>query len=409
MSLFKTKYICGLDLGASKIAIVLAKIDKNQIEAIYAKSISCQGLKNGVISDPKELTNSISKLIAEIKKITGYKIKSTYVNISGGYLKTKYANSTIALSERANRVISSYDIARIQKEACNLTLDFEEEAIYRRALDFILDGKNSVLDPDGLYAHTLKVNMYLVTSPVSYISNITTILNQAGLEVEEIVLSGIATSLALSLQEQNLENFALIDIGHDLTEILVFKNNYLEYFDTLPIGGNDITKAIMDNFDLSLMLAQDVKKTYISLPSSQIDQERQVVLKKGVGYLALKQKAIAQIAENQIELLVSQIKEKITSLPKEIEPPPVVFTGQTALLEGFLEMAESLLGLPVKLGTIREQKFPQLYKSVIFTTSFGLVLYGLRSHQTKKIASTPGLNIAQKAFFKAKEIYQEYF
>ncbi|MEW6170813.1 MAG: cell division protein FtsA [Candidatus Omnitrophota bacterium] len=409
MSLFKTKYICGLDLGASKIAIVLAKIDKNQIEAIYAKSISCQGLKNGVISDPKELTNSISKLIVEIKKITGYKIKSTYVNISGGYLKTKYASSTIALSERSNRVISSYDISRIQKEACNLTLDFEEEAIYKRALDFILDGKNSVLDPHGLYAHTLKVNMYLVTSPVSYISNITTVLNQAGLEVEEILLSGIATSLALSLQEQNLENFALIDIGHDLTEILVFKNNYLEYFDTLPIGGNDITKAIMDNFDLSLMLAQDVKKTYISLPSSQIDQERQVVLKKGVGYLALKQKAIAQIAENQIKLLVSQIKEKINSLPKEIEPPPVVFTGQTALLEGFLEMAESLLGLPVKLGTIREQKFPQLYKSVIFTTSFGLVLYGLKSHQIKKITSMPGLNIAQKTFFKAKEIYQEYF
>lgn len=418
--------ICGVDLGSHSLKTTAGILDKKgnffSLEYAGAKSY---GMNAGLITDISSASRILKNTISALEDKIQHKIKRVYVNINAKNLILKYANAIMPLCDRGNKVVTNADINLINSQACSLSLKMDEDVIHEFSQRYILDDNNQLNNPKGLYGHKLAVDLYLVAAKISHIENIVKLANQAGLEVEDVVFSGLAASLAVLDKSLKEKGCILIDIGADLTQILVFRDNILRFAEIIDYGGNNITKSISEVLRLPKELAEEIKSSYGSATSRDIEETEEVMIKKDNSYQPIKRRVISSIIEPEVTQLLTRLKEKIDSLPylKGIDYA-VIMSGGNSLLEGFLELAESILGAAVRLGIPKaqphsEKKQPRYGKellslsirSVTYATAIGLILYGFnrRNEDRLTIFKSPDKNIFTYLTARIKDIYSEYF
>jgi cell division protein FtsA len=413
-------YICALDIGSSKIAVVLAEFRKKKLANIYFDSISVKGVKEGAIVDSTNLIGLVSKILKGLKIKSGINIKFVSVNISGQDIITKHSRAVIPLAERGNKVISIADLQRVNEQARILGSSIEDEIIHMIPLSYSIDAKGDILNPLGLYSHRLEVDLYLVCSKLSSVQSLTRIINQSGYEVRDLFLSGIATSKAVFGPGLKDGLNILCDLGSDTTELLIFKEGLLKDIEVLPFGGNDLTRKLSENLKIPMDLAEDIKRSYGFIGNPQdIGEDKEILVKKSEFYKPIKQRLVSEVVTAAAGEVCAKIKEASEKKVELYEVNNFVIVGRTILLEGFIETLEKTLNLPVKLGRITNLEIISLIKEdsglsgqkyLNYLTCLGMICETLE----KKPLGTlplyqPAKNIILKTLNRVKEVYQEYF
>lgn len=415
-----SNYICGLDISSSKIAASIAKIKKKRIADIFFETLPIKGIKRGIIVDSVELINCISRLLKNLKSKSGINIKFVYTNISGLDIVTKHSHAIMPLAERGNKVITLSDIDKINEQARILGSSLEEEVIHSIPFSYTIDSKTNVINPLGLYSHKLEVDLYLVCSKSSSIQNLNRVINQAGYEIEDLFFSGIATSEVVFSEELKKGINVLCDIGCDITELSVFRDGILIHIEILPIGGDDLTKELKENLKIPFDLAEDIKMSYATIGDyPKINQDREILIKKNNDYKPIKQRMVCEIITSKTKLICQSIRDALEKSKSFDNVNNFITTGKTLLLEGFLEMLENILGIPIKLGRITEPDIISLIdkdntlkgpRYLTYITSLGIICRALHEKYSRNLYSQkPTRNSILKIIDKFKEIYQEYF
>jgi len=174
-----SSYICAVDIGSSKIAAVVAETKGKHFSNIYFESIPSKGVKRGVIVDSIELMGCVGKALKNLKAKSGINIKYVYANISGQDITTKHSRAIIPLAERGNKVITLYDIRRVNEQARILGSSLEEEIIHQIPFGYSIDSAENVVNPLGLYSHRLESDLYLICAKLSSIQSLGRVINQA--------------------------------------------------------------------------------------------------------------------------------------------------------------------------------------------------------------------------------------
>jgi cell division protein FtsA len=431
-------YICALDIGSSKIAAVVAQLKRKHITNLFFDSLAVKGIKRGVIIDSIDLIGCISRVLKNLKVKSGINIKSVYTNISGQNIITKHSHAVIPLAERGNKVITALDINKVNEQARILGSNLEEEIIHQIPLSYTIDSMADIVNPIGLYSHRLEVDLYLISSNVSFLQGLARVINQAGYEIKDIFFSGIATGkIVFNTRLQEGINI-LCDIGADVTELLIFKDGRLKHIDILSFGGNDFTEELSDTLKIPLDLAEDLKMSHGMVGDyNQIRPEKEILIKKDNIYKSIKQKLVSQVLSSKTNSVCSSLKDTIGKTIRFQDIHNFVTVGRAILLEGFLENLEDALGIPVSIGRLIQadakvsiplKDTPKMpYASDIislvnrnpslcgqnhigYLTSLGIICEALDSTEprftyTKKPTPQPVFKIINKV----KEIYQEYF
>lgn len=418
--MLSNNYICALDIGSSKIAGVAAKIKGRRIVDISFETQASKGFKRGIITDALDLLDCVSSVLKNLKAKSGIHIKFIYINISGSDIVTKHSRAIIPLAERGNKVITLSDIHRVNEQARILGSSLQEEIIHKIPLGYTIDSGSNILNPLGLYSHRLEVDLYLVCSKLSTLQSISRLINQTGYELKNLFLSGLATSKAVFNKELKTGLNILCDIGSDITELLVFKDGLLSDIDILPLGGDDLTSELSDNLKIPFDLAEDVKRSYGQVGDhTQIKEEREILVKKGDIYKPIKQRLVCQILTSKAGLISKAIKDSLNKIINISLANNFVITGRTVMLEGFLEMLENILEMPVKIGRIAEPDIITLVnrednlsgqKYLNYITSLGIICEAVSSrHPQIPHINTSATKPVFKIINKVKEVYQEYF
>jgi cell division protein FtsA len=417
-------YICALDIGSSKIAAVAAKVKARRLSEIFFETEPAKGIKKGIVVDSIDLVSALTKVFRNLKAKSRINIKSAYINLSGEDIVTKHSQAIIPLAERGNKVITLSDMDKVNEQARILASSLEEEIIYQAPSSYSIDSRGNIQNPLGLYSHKLEVDLYLVSVRLSTVQSLVRAVNQAGSEIKNLFLSGIGTSRAVF--NSRFRNFTegvnlLCDIGSDITEIVVFKDGLLRDVQILSLGGDDLTLELEERLKIPFELAEDVKRSHgmAGIDLSQIDENKEILVKKSDIYKPIKQKLVAEILTAKTEAICQKIKD---SLDKKINLAHLnnfVVTGRTLLLGGFLEMLEGSLGIPLKLGRINNPDIISLaaseealsgQKYLTYLTSLGMLSDVLRGTQPQNISMHPiGHSLLSKAINRVIEVYQEYF
>ncbi|PIP18781.1 MAG: cell division protein FtsA [Candidatus Omnitrophica bacterium CG23_combo_of_CG06-09_8_20_14_all_41_10] len=413
-------YICALDIGSSKIAVVLARIKKNRLVNLYFDSLPIKGVREGAIIDSIGLIGSVGKILKALKAKSGVNIKFVSVNISGQDIITKHSHAIIPLAERGNKVISVSDMQRATEQARVLGSSLEDEIIHMFPTGYSIDSKNNILNPLGLYSHRLEVDLYLVCAKLSSVESLSRVINQSGYEIKNLFFSGIATSKAV-FSSGFKEGFNLLcDLGSDTTELLIFKDGLLNDIQILPFGGNDLTQKLSDNLKIPLDLAEAIKCSYgfIGNPS-EVAEDKEILVKKNEFYKPIKQRLVAEIITASAREICSKIKSAAEKKVAFHKLSNFVVVGRTILLEGFIETLENTLNAPVKLGRLTNLEIISLIKEnselsgqkyLNYLTCLGMICEALENKPLGILPlRQPAKNLVLKLINRVKEVYQEYF
>jgi cell division protein FtsA len=413
-------YICALDISSSKIASVVAEIRKRHITNIFFETSPAKGMKKGNIINSIDLIGCIGNVLKNLRGKSGINIKLIYANISGFDIATKHSKAIIPLAEKGNKVITLADIQQVNEQARILGWSLEEEIIHQIPHGYAIDSNSQILNPLGLYSHKLEVDLYLICARLSFIQSLIRAVNQAGFELKDVFLSGLATACAVFNEDLKKGLTLLCDIGSDTTELLMFEGGCLKDTRILPIGGNDLTLKLAEKLKLSFDLAEDIKKSHATIGDySRPSEKKEILIKQNEVYKPINQRSVSEIVTAHAKLICQSIKDTIEQMTPIARVDNFVTTGRAILLEGFLETLENVLGISVKLGRINH---PQLVpwankenallgqKYLTYLTSLGIICQAFYEQLSPFLPNyQPISNPVLRTINKFKEIYQEYF
>jgi len=413
-------YICTLDIGSSKISATLAQIKKRRIDSLFFDSIVSKGVKDGVVVDSISLINAIEKLLKNLKAKSGVKVKFLHTNISGQDIVTKHSRAIIPLAERGNKVITVSDMHRVTEQARVLGSTLEEEIIHVIPSSYSIDSKSNISNPLGLYSHKLEVDLFMICGKLSSVQTLNRVINQSGYEISRLHFSGLATSKAV-LERGMTEGVSVFcDIGSDITEILIFRDGLLKDIQILPLGGNSLTFQLQEVLKIPFELAEDIKRSYgIIGDTLQIDENKEILVKKSDFYKPIKQKAVSEIVTTGAKLICLEIKQALQKKIPLYEINNFVIVGRTLFLEGFIETLENVLGIQAKLGRIANPEILSLIKEnselsgqkyLTYLTPIGMICETIADKPVGILPlHQPAKNLLIKTVNRVKEVYQEYF
>jgi cell division protein FtsA len=377
----KNGYIVGLDIGTKKVTAIIGEItEERKVEVIGIGTADSKGLRKGVVVNLDVTSSAIKKAQEEAELMAGVEIGSAFVGISGAHIKSFNSRGVIAVSGK-NREISRDDIRRVIEQSKAVAIPPDREIIHVIPQEFIVDDQDGIKNPAGMSGIKLEVNVHIITAAVTSLQNLRTCIERSGINIEQIVLSQIATSTSVLTPDEKELGVGLIDIGAGTTEVAIFERGSLWYTSIIPLGGDNFTNDIAVGLRTPIPDAEKIKKKFgcVSAPVSD-EQETLEVPSVGRGRKprVLSRQLLADIIQPRAEEIFRLVDNDIKRMGYEKSlNSGIVLTGGTALLEGMEEVAEEIFDLPVRRGDpTGVGGLVDRVATPDYATAVGLILYG---------------------------------
>ena len=402
------QYFCGLDLGTHtmKASIVCAK-DEDNLDLLGVFETRSTGFQEASISDITELADCIQRTVQGVMQKTGIKIHAVQLGVSGSFLTTHRSSALIPLIDSGTKVISKFDLRRVDNQAKLLGVNLEEEIIHDFPQWYKVDDVNTSINPTGLIGRKIESSLLLLTANSLRVRNLTKAVHQAGFEVNSVAFGAYAASdVAVDAADKTL-GCALVDIGANITSVIFFKNGIVGDVQFIPWGGNYVTQSIAERLSLTVDLAEEIKKTHAV--ASQINPKEvtgEILVKREKGFLPIRRESVCEAVNWEIENFLTHLETVVKGsfLYHQLNKG-IVMVGGGALLPGLIERIEERINAPVRMGAAT----PGLNNSAVYAASIGLG----RMHYLKKKEESIGiktpLNFKDKIVNSVKELCQEYF
>lgn len=413
----KAKITTAIDIGSSKITTLIAQIgqenitNETTINIVGVSAIESKGVKKGQIVDIEETINAVTESVEAAERMAGYSVTNAYITVGGAHIQSQNSTGVVAVSDPQGE-ISASDVTRVIDAARAISIPTSREIIHVLPRQFMVDGESGVKDPVGMSGVRLEVDTHVVTASSSALKNLTKTIQEVGIQIDEVVFSGLASSYAtLSKTEKEL-GCVLVDIGAGVTSVAVFVDGELSYSSAIPIGARNVTNDLAIGLRVSLEKAENIKrdlskkseKTYIEVKEEETGEVKKIQKRTLV-------EGIIRPRLNEIFTMIKIDLEKAGLIHKI--PSGVVITGGGAETIGVSETAKKILSLQVRLaapkgvtGLIDDVIYPS------FAASIGLILYSAtqessqvqRSNILPKNMKLPNVSVFNKIIKAAKDL-----
>ncbi|MBF0547203.1 MAG: cell division protein FtsA [Candidatus Riflebacteria bacterium] len=380
--------IVGLDIGTTKICVVVGDIKKTVVNVIgVGQVIPGDGVKKGIIVDIDKTTQAILDAVEGAEKMADVAVQRVYVGISGSHINSINSQGIVAV-KGSSREITNEDIDRaVENAKTAVAIPATQEIIHILPREFVVDEQKEINNPLGMVGSRLEAQVHIVTGAITAIQNIFKCCENADLKVEEIVLQPYASGMAALTEDERKLGVVLVDIGGGTTDLIIFQNGHVVHCYSSPVGGQYVTNDIAVGLKTSTAVAENLKIKYGVARADLVDERTniEVPIAGGERTKTYQQKYLAEIIEPRMEEIFNGIKEQITRhVSLDVIPAGVVITGGCSLMNGCVELAEEILGLPVRCGyPIAVAGLKEKVQSPEFATVIGLITYGAQNQRVE--------------------------
>lgn len=402
MSKYKTnEIIAAVDIGTSKIVVLIAEINaEDQLKIIGMGIEKSVGLKKGVVINIEATVDSIHSAIRQAEELAGCEINTVFAGIAGNHVRSYDGHGFVRINEGE---VSQSDIDGAIDASKAMKIPDEEHILHVLPKDFIIDGQDGISDPIGMSGVRLEADVHIVTVSKSAEENIIKSLERCNLEVQEIVLEPLASSLSVLSDDEKDLGVCLVDIGGGTADIAVFKDGQIVTTRVIPIGGDHVTKDIAHELRTPQDEAEELKLKYACTP--EMLDKLQTIEIPSLGDRAPRRTdlmVLAKVVEQRYKELFEVIIAEIGKINFESLRAGVVLTGGTSQLHGCIKIAEKIFQTDVRLGSPRPMSGAfETIDSPIHSTGAGLLLYALNKYKINPL-SLEQQKISQSFFEKVK-------
>ncbi len=402
--------IVGLDIGTSKIVTIVAELlPEGTIKVIGLGQHVSRGLKKGVVVNIDSTMQAIQRSLEEAELMADCKINTVFTGIAGSHVKSLNSHGMVKIKDAE---VTQMDVDRVVETARAIALPADQQILHILTQEFIIDGQDDVREPLGMSGMKLEVKVHIVTGAVAAAQNIVKCIKRCGLEVSDLILQPLASSMAVLTEDEKELGVCLVDIGGGTTDIAVFKNGSIRHTAVIPIAGDQMTNDIAVAFRTPTQSAEDIKVKY-GCALRQLAEAREVVEVPGVDGREARQLSVQTLAEviepRVVELYELVLQELRRSGMEEMIASGIVITGGSAMMRGMMELGEEIFHMPVRLGMPRYVGgLSEVVSNPRYATAVGLVLMG-KQQLERQINGQMEMNSVTRVFDKMKAWFQGNF
>jgi len=382
--------VVGLDIGTAKVMAVVAEVlPGGTLRLAGFGSAPSNGLKRGVVVNIDATVHSIQQALKEAELMADCKITRVYTGITGSHIRGINSSGMVAIKDRE---VTQADVTRVVETAKAIHISSDQRLLLVEPQEFIIDGQD-VKEPIGMSGMRLEAKVHIVTGAQSAAENIIKCVRRCGLEVEQLMLNPLASSLSVLTEDERELGVALVDIGAGTTDIAIFTNGAIRHTAVIPIAGDLITSDIAMALRTPTKDAEEIKVESGHAKQILVDPDVQVEV-PGLGDRSprmLSRQALAGVIEPRIEeifTLVNQVMRE--SGFEEVLSSGIVLTGGSCIMPGMVELGEDIFLKPVRRGIpLYSGALADMVAQPRAATAMGFL-------EEARIARMRGIKVAQK-------------
>ena len=385
--------VVGLDFGTSKVCAIVAERNDDYPGGIHVLGIGhtpSEGLNRGVVVNIEKTVRSVERAVELAQSQSGVKITSVSVGIAGDHIQSFPSRGVVTISN-PDRVVTQQDMERLMEDAKRVNIPADRRILHVIPQEYIVDGQDGIYDPVGMSGLRVEVNVHIITGLVTAAQNIYRCVERAGLAVNDIVLEPLASNYAVLDDDEKEVGVALVDIGGGTTDIAVFEDKTIRHTAVIGMAGRMLTDDIRKVLGIIGDQAERVKREY-GYAMEEMVLNDEVFMIPGIGGrkpMEISKRTLAQIIQPRMEEILEfvMLELKKSGYLRRLSAG-VVLTGGGALLRGMADLAQQVLGLPVKVGIpagLGGSALAPEVESPIYSTAVGLVLHAFENQQHQPI------------------------
>src|SRR6059058_3756948 len=265
--------LVAIDIGTTKVCVLIGEMAaRGGVDVIGIGQAASDGLRKGVVVDIDRTVQSVAAAVDAAERLSGLKVRSAFVGISGSHIGSQNSKGMVAVSSRQHE-IQREDTMRAIENARAVSIPNTREILHVIPRGYVVDNNAGVRDPIGMSAVRLEVETHIVTASTTSVQNLSKCVQRAGVEIDELVLAPLATAEATLGDEDRELGVCLADIGGDTTDIAIFQDGSISHCATIPMGGRSVTADLGIVLRVTPDVAESVKFRYGSAVPMDVDPD----------------------------------------------------------------------------------------------------------------------------------------
>ncbi|MGA7316850.1 MAG: cell division protein FtsA [Silvibacterium sp.] len=393
--------IAVLDAGSAKTRVLIAELNDGALRYRGHGIVDSAGMRKGVIAEIRPAVECINQAATLAEECADAIVERCVISIGGPNIRGVNSRGGISLGTRM-REITREEVRAAVDRARSISLPTDREIIHLLPQQFILDEQPGIHDPVGMVGNRLEVNLHIATCSASAQQSIVTCANKAGLEVTETVFESIAAAEATISADERELGVCLIDIGASTSELIVYFEGSVAHTSVIPIGGEHFSNDLAVGLHVTPPEAEWIKCQYGNAVVTSVPQLNEIELQGMPGFepRVVRQRLIGEILEPRARELFHMLRDNLRQGGVlEALGAGCVLTGGGARLTGLLDVAESQLRVPARIGSpVPLSRMPQELAQPECATLIGTLLY---THRTSvmRAAEDHSLRAKLRAIF----------
>ena len=392
----KTGMYVGLDIGTTSVKVVVAEYIDSQMNIIGVGNAKSEGINRGIIVDIDKTVQAIQRAVRQAEEKAGIQIKGVSVGLPANMLEVENCQGMIAVNGDSKE-ITDEDVRNVASAALVRSIPPERQIVSILPQDFTVDGFEGIKDPRGMIGVRLEMYGLLFTGPKTIIHNIRKCVENAGLIVNEMVITPLALTESILSDGEKDFGTIVIDMGGGQTTTAVMHDKQLKFTNLDQEGGEFVTKDISIVLNTSFNNAEALKINYGDAYPERTspDEEFPVDVIGQSEPVKVDERYLSEIISARMEQIFNKAKDELDQIEALELPGGVVLTGGAASLPGVVDLAQEIFGVNVKLYVPNHMGL----RNPVFTNVISIVDYSANLsevYQLAKIAVTGETSAARQ-------------
>lgn len=356
------RHLVAIDIGTSKIALTVAKVEGENVQIIYYRETPSAGIKYSRVINPHKAAGAIRQAVTTAEKELGISITDIIVGLPK--YEVTQDPATLTVTRDADTCITQEEITGIKENALEKYpgINKETEMLFGIVAqsfgdeDEIQISENDII---GMAPEKLNCEFRVFKGQRKNVRDLRLAFRNAGnihICREYFTPEAIAKAVLYDFEMEN--GVALIDLGAGVTSVTIYYDNIMRYYSAIPFGGNAITSDIRTECYITEKMAESIKLAYgACIPEKLLSLSDKTLLISSNDSLPAKQVTVKYLSEiitaretEIIEAILYRIQE--SGLADRLRSG-IVITGGGANLLNVGSLIKDISGYAVRTGYAR--------------------------------------------------------
>lgn len=366
----------GLDAGSAWTRCVICRLEDNRLRLLGCGSVPSRGWAKGLIADQTAVADCMLAALREAEANAQVSVEGAVLGVGA---TVRGANCRGLHDLGRVRTVEQKDVNRAVQRARRVLLPEDTIVLQMFPQDFMVDGHPGHRDPRRMIAGQIEANVHLVMTSKREHDCLVTAVNQAHLAVEETVFEGLAACYAAVMPEDRRQGAALLNIGAQSSELIVYYGDAMQLAESLPISADHFTRDVARGLCIGFEDAVQIKHEF-GCANAGATAENAFVEVASREDRDVPRRTLNRILESRAMDLFQMVQRELARIGMEGALMGGLFlSGGGARMDGMCEIAEDVLKCSVcKALPVGIQDWPEELYDPAWTTVAGLAMYSAK-------------------------------